>query len=164
VRAHPGFLADKPKEGHVKKLALMMAFLFVAALAVKGLAHPGALDADGGHWEKATNTYHWHQDADGNKFNTPVEGGKDHKPGQKAPVKAAEWNKTHAAPAAKASKAAKKGDKAAAAPAAASQVKDGASVQATPTKAEKKAAKKAAKQAKKSAKADAAGNSGSAQK
>jgi len=82
----------------MRKLFLIMAALLFASLASRALAHPGPLDADGGHWEKATNSYHWHQDADGKAFNTPVPGGHAHELGQKAPVKAAEWNKAHPKP------------------------------------------------------------------
>ena len=82
----------------------MLAALAFAAMAARASAHPGALDADGGHWDKATNTYHWHQDAEGKDFNTPVDGGKDHQMGQKAPVKAKEWNKEHKKPSKKPAK------------------------------------------------------------
>jgi len=95
----------------MRKLFLIMACLFMASLACRAMAHPGPLDEDGGHWEKATNTYHWHQDADGKAFNTPVPGGKDHELGQKAPMKAAAWNKKHPKPA-KAKKPSKKKKKA----------------------------------------------------
>jgi hypothetical protein len=79
----------------MRKLFLIMVGLLLASWASRAMAHPGPLDADGGHWEKATNTYHWHQDADGKAFNTPVPGGKEHVLGQKASIKAAEWNKAH---------------------------------------------------------------------
>jgi len=68
----------------MNKLSMIVAVLFLAACSTQALAHPGALDSDGGHWDNATGTYHFHQDAQGNKFDIPLEAGKGHKPGEKA--------------------------------------------------------------------------------
>lgn len=45
----------------MKKLRIAVALLLAAMICcVAGFAHPGKTDANGGHWDRSTGTYHYH--------------------------------------------------------------------------------------------------------